>query len=516
MSARANRRPVALIILDGFGIAPPGPGNAVALASTPVLDDLLGSCPHTELAASGRDVGLPVGQMGNSEVGHLNIGAGRVVAQDLVRISAAASGGFRDNEPLVAACERARRAGRPLHLAGLLSDGGVHSHVDHLRAVVELATEREVERVLVHGFTDGRDVSPYQAGGLVEDLEREWAKGPAVFATLLGRIWAMDRDHRWERTEKAFDAIVRGAGVMTGNAAQALRASYEQGVTDEFVEPIVIAGSERIAPGDELVFINFRPDRARQICRALADPAFHEFDRGDFAPPAQLTAMTRYWSGQPGAVAFAERWPTGTLADVVSQAGFTQLHAAETEKYPHVTYFLNGGREEPLPGEDRFMVQSPKNVRTYDEAPAMSAGELSAGVAARIRRNRPDLVVVNFANPDMVGHSGSIPATIAACEAADRALGVVLEAIAETGGSALVTADHGNAEVMLTSEGAPQTAHTTSPVPLVLAAAEPGLSLRSGGRLADIAPTLLQLLGLSQPAAMSGRSLISEPVPAPE
>ena len=502
------RRPVALIILDGLGIAPPGPGNAVDLASMPVLDGLLRTCPHARLAASGRDVGLPAGQMGNSEVGHLNIGAGRIVAQDLVRVSEAAAAGFRGNAAIEGACDRARRAERPLHVAGLVSDGGVHSHVDHLRAIVRLAGSRGVARMCVHAFSDGRDVSPYQAADLVEHLEDEWALGPARLATVLGRLWAMDRDSRWERTRKAFDAMVAGAGTTAVVASAAIRASYADGVTDEFVEPIVVAGADRVAPGDELIFFNFRPDRARQICAALADPGFDGFDRGAFSPPARLTGMTRYWAEQPGEIVFGEERPEEPLAQVVAEAGMTQLHAAETEKYPHVTYFLNGGRESPYPGEDRLLVQSPTDVRTYDEAPEMSAEPLARGVAERIRRDHPDLVVVNFANPDMVGHSGMIPATIAACEAADRALGVVLTAVEESGGVALVTADHGNAEVMLTAEGEPHTAHTTNPVPLILVGARDGEALRDGGRLGDLAPTLLQLLGLAPPTVMTGECLL--------
>ncbi len=504
-----GRRPVALIILDGFGIAPPGPGNAVELASTPVVDELLRTCPHTRLAASGRDVGLPAGQMGNSEVGHLNIGAGRIVAQDLVRISDAAERGFSGIPAFDSACDRARAADRPLHVAGLLSDGGVHSHVDHLRAIVALAAHRGAARVRVHAFTDGRDVSPHQAAALVAALEAEWAGGPACFATVVGRLWAMDRDHRWERTQKAFAAMVEGLGTPAPEPAAAIRAAYAAGVTDEFLEPIVVVGTERVRPGDELLFFNFRPDRARQICSALADADFSGFDRGAFSPPVRLTSMTRYWAGQPGEVAFAEEWPGEPLAQVVAEAGLSQLHAAETEKYPHVTYFLNGGRETPFPGEARLLVQSPTDVRTYDEAPAMSAGPLAAAVAERIRGDHPDLVVVNFANPDMVGHSGSIPATILACEAADRALGVVLAAVGDAGGVALVTADHGNAEVMLTAEGAPQTAHTTSPVPLILVGGRPGEALRDGGRLGDLAPTLLELLVVPAPAAMTGSTLLA-------
>jgi 2,3-bisphosphoglycerate-independent phosphoglycerate mutase len=501
-------RPVALIILDGFGIAPPGPGNAVLLASTPVFDRLLRTMPHAELAASGRAVGLPDGQMGNSEVGHLTIGAGRIVRQDLVRLSdAVADGSLLENPALLAAARRASERGRPLHVSGLVSDGGVHSHVDHLRAIVELA-RRQGARVAVHAITDGRDVSPHQAAGLLGQLAGEWSDGRAAIVTVSGRMYAMDRDRRWQRTQRFYDAAVHGDAPAAETAAGAVEASYAAGVTDEFVEPIVIGdpGADRIGTGDEFVFFNFRPDRARQICHALADPGFEEFDRRGTGP-VSLTAMTSYWDGQPGTIAFGPDWPEHVLADVIEAAGLSQLHAAETEKYPHVTYFLNGGREEPHQGEERILVPSPRDVRTYDERPSMSAPELAARVADALRRTRPDFTVVNFANPDMVGHTGVIPAVIEAIETADTCLGVVLEALAEIGGVALVTSDHGNSEHMLEPDGQPHTAHTTNPVPLV--ATDPDLTLAAGGGLADLAPTLLRLLGVQPAAEMTGRDLTS-------
>jgi 2,3-bisphosphoglycerate-independent phosphoglycerate mutase len=501
-------RPVALIILDGYGIAPPGPGNAISLAATPVFDRLLAVYPNGRLAASGRAVGLPEGQMGNSEVGHLTIGAGRIVRQDLVRLSdAVADGSLMSNPALVAAARRAGDAGRPLHVSGLVSDGGVHSHVDHLRAIVALARAQGV-RVAVHAITDGRDVSPHQAAGLLAALDREWEDGSARFATVSGRMYAMDRDRRWERTKRFYDAIVHGAAPSALTAAAAVEASYAAGVTDEFVEPVVIGDPavDRVHTGDEFVFFNFRPDRARQICHALADPDFTDFDRGG-AGPVSLTAMTQYWDGQPGVVAFGEDWPRHVLADAIEAAGMTQLHAAETEKYPHVTYFLNGGRETPHVGEERILVPSPRDVRTYDEWPSMSAPELAARVADALRSTRPDFTVVNFANPDMVGHTGVIPAVIEAVETADTCLGVVLEALAGIGGVAIVTSDHGNAEQMLTADGEPQTAHTTNPVPVVLTDA--ALPWQPNGGLSDLAPTLLSLLGLPPAPEMTGAILTS-------
>jgi 2,3-bisphosphoglycerate-independent phosphoglycerate mutase len=502
-----SERPVVLVILDGFGIAPPGPSNAVSLADTPVFDGIRERYPHGQLVASGRAVGLPEGQMGNSEVGHLTIGCGRIVRQDLVRLSdAVADGSFVQTPALVAAARRAKERGAGLHLMGLVSDGGVHSHVDHLRALVDVARAHGVVAT-VHAITDGRDVSPHQAAGLLETLEREWADGRARIATVSGRIYAMDRDRRWERTQRWYDAVVNGVGAAATSASAAVAASYAAGVTDEFVEPAVVRdpASGRIRAGDELVFFNFRPDRARQVCRSLADPAFAEFDRGPAPPLPHLTSMTAYWDGQPGDIAFAPEWPEHVLADALEEAGIGQLHAAETEKYAHVTYFLNGGREPPHEDEERILAPSPRDVKTYDLKPEMSAHEVAARTAEALRTGRFGFCVVNFANPDMVGHTGVIPAVVRGCEAADAGLGVVLSAVRDLGGVALVTADHGNAETMREPDGSPHTAHTTNPVPLVVTM--DGVEVSDGG-LSDLAPTILDLLGVPKPAAMTGRSLV--------
>ena len=488
--------PVALIVLDGVGLAAAGPGNAVALARTPVFDALWERYPHTSLIASGRAVGLPEGQMGNSEVGHLNIGAGRIVAQDLVRVSDAVADGTLALNPALRAAFAAARSGRGvLHAAGLVSDGGVHSHVDHLRAVVGAALAAGVPRVAVHAFTDGRDVSPHQAAGLLGRLEREWAGTGASIATVVGRFYGMDRDHRVERTELARAAMVDGVGEPALSASAAVEASYAAGLTDEFVKPIVLGDPGlRVAQGDPLVFLNFRPDRARQICHAL-EPAL-----------GLLVTMTRYDDSLNALVAFDDTPLHGTLADALEAAGLRQLHVAETEKYAHVTYFFGGGREQIHAGEDWELVPSRRDVATYDQAPEMSA----AGVAERFAERFGDgyaFAVVNVANPDMVGHSGVLPAVIAGVEAADAALGVIVGAVERAGGVALVTADHGNAEQMLEPDGSPHTAHTTNPVPLVVTLA--GAQLRDGGKLGDLAPTVLGLLGIAMPPEMTGQNLIS-------
>jgi 2,3-bisphosphoglycerate-independent phosphoglycerate mutase len=487
-------RPVALVVLDGFGIAPEGPGNAVTLARTPVFDALWERYPHTQLIAAGRAVGLPEGQMGNSEVGHLNIGAGRIVAQDLVRVDDAVADGSLAANPALGAAFAAARSGRGvLHAAGLVSDGGVHSHVDHLRAIVAGALAAGVPRVAVHAFTDGRDVSPHQAAGLLAGLEREWAGSGTTIATVIGRYYAMDRDHRAERTEIARAAMVDGVGERAESASAAVEASYARGVTDEFITPIVLGDPAlRVAPGDPLVFFNFRPDRARQICHAL-EPTV-----------GLLVTMTRYDAALDALVMFDDEPLHGTLADALEAAGLRQLHVAETEKYAHVTYFFDGGREENHTGEDWELVPSRRDVPTYDCAPAMSA----AGVAERFAERFPDgyaFAIVNLANPDMVGHTGVLPAVVAGVEASDAALGVILAAVERAGGVALVTADHGNAEQMLEPDGSPHTAHTTNAVPLVLTLA--GAHLRDGGKLGDLAPTVLGLLGVPAPPEMSGRNL---------
>ena len=495
--------PVALVVLDGWGLAPPGPGNAVDLAETPVFDRIWADWPHSTLAASGRAVGLPDGQQGNSEVGHLNLGAGRVVRQDLVRISDdVASGAFFENDVLVDACRRGR--GSALHLMGLVSDGGVHSHIDHLLALIELARREGVEHVHVHAFTDGRDVSPTSGAGFLERV-------PNV-ATVCGRYYAMDRDRRWDRTKRAYDAIVRGVGARADDPAAAVRASYEAGVTDEFVEPVVVGdpSAGRVRDGDSVVFFNFRPDRARQLVRALIEPGFDEFDRGADPPRPHLVQMTEYAEEFDAPVAYPSESLDAVLAATLATAGIEQLHVAETEKYPHVTYFFDGGSEHRSRGEEWELVQSPRDVPTYDLKPAMSGPEVARVFSEGIASGGYGFGLVNFANADMVGHSGVIPAVVEAVETVDSCLGQVLEAVQAAGGVCLVTADHGNAEQMLQPNGSPHTAHTTNPVPVVLAGGQ-DLALREGGRLSDVAPTLLQLLGVEQPAAMAGTSLLVSP-----
>ena len=481
---------VALVILDGWGCAPPGPGNAVELARTPVFDGIWRTYPHTTLAASGEAVGLPPGQMGNSEVGHLTIGAGRILFQDLQRVNRAiADGSFFENPALVGPFERARAAGADVHLLGLVSYGGVHSHIEHLRALLELADRRGMrQRTWVHVFTDGRDVSPTAA---VRDL----AELPADrIATVCGRYYAMDRDRRWDRTDRAFRAICAGEGELADDPVVAVRSSYQRGVTDEFVEPVVLRGRPRLTPADSAIFFNFRPDRARQLSDRLLDGGL------------SLTTMTRYRSDFPFPVAFAAQKVERTIAEVFAEHDARQLHVAETEKYAHVTYFFNGGREEPWPGEARVLVPSPRDVPSYDRKPEMSAEE----VAERFATEIPDgyrFGVVNFANPDMVGHTGVIPAVVRAVETVDRCLGRVVDAVARAGGISLVTADHGNAEVMLEPDGvSPHTAHTTSPVPLVVTAGD--VQLRAGGELQDLVPTALELLGLNPPREMTGKGLV--------
>jgi 2,3-bisphosphoglycerate-independent phosphoglycerate mutase len=455
-----------------------------------VFDSLWARYPHTTLVASGEAVGLPDGQMGNSEVGHLTIGAGRIVDQDLRRITRSIEdGSFFDNEPLNESYERAKERGAEVHLLGLVSYGGVHSHIDHLRALLELGRRHGLEEhTWVHAFTDGRDVSPHAA---VRDL----AELPAErIATVAGRYYAMDRDSRWERTERAVAAIVAGDGASGSSPVEEIQRSYQAGVTDEFIEPVVLSGRPRLGLADAAVFFNFRPDRARQLSQKLLEAGF------------DLTTMTRYRDDFDAPVAFAESEVEETLAEVLSEAGARQLHVAETEKYAHVTYFLNGGREQEWAGEDRILVPSPRDVPTYDRRPEMSASEVARRFCDEVGRYR--FAIVNFANPDMVGHSGVIPAVVEAVEVVDRCLGDVVAAVGAASGVTLVTADHGNAEQMLEEDGAsPHTAHTTNAVPLIVSAER--VELRSGGGLSDLAPTCLELLGIDPPPAMTGRSLVA-------
>jgi 2,3-bisphosphoglycerate-independent phosphoglycerate mutase len=485
---------VALVILDGWGCAPAGPGNAVELAETPVFDRLWETYPHTTLKASGEAVGLPPGQMGNSEVGHLTIGSGRVLLQDLMRVNRAIeTGELFENPALVGAFERAKSRGSNVHLLGLVSYGGVHSHIDHLRALLELARSEGMEdRTWIHAFTDGRDVSPTSAVSDLAELPRE------KIATVVGRYYAMDRDQRWERTERALNALLRGDEAVTGpDPVSEVQRSYDRGVTDEFIEPIVLEGRPRIAKDDAVIFFNFRPDRARQLTERL------------LALGLDMTTMTRYRADFAAPVAFEEQEVTDVLAEVLSEHGVRQLHAAETEKYAHVTYFFDGGHEEPYPGEERILVPSPRDVPSYDHKPEMSATELAGRVVEALESDGLGFAVINFANPDMVGHTGSIPAAVTAVETADRCLGRVLDAVRARGGVALVTADHGNAETMLDDEGKPQTAHTANPVPFVLT--ETNVSLVEDGELSDLAPTSLALLGLEAPLQMTGKNLTFSP-----
>jgi 2,3-bisphosphoglycerate-independent phosphoglycerate mutase len=497
---------LALIILDGWGLAEPGPGNAISLAETPVFDRLWESYPHTQLSAQGPDVGLPEGQMGNSEVGHLNLGAGAIVKQDLARIDdAVADGSFFENEVLLAACERARNSPRGrLHLLGLVSDGGVHSGWEHLEACIELASQEGVPDVVFHAFTDGRDTLPHGGKGYLEELER-WLRQAGRIATVSGRYYAMDRDTRWERTKLAYDAIVHAEGLRAPSAAAAIAESYERGETDEFVKPTVIGDYDGAADGDVAIFVNFRPDRARQMSRALAEPGFDEFSRAG-ASALDLTTMTEYRKGWPYPVAFPEQRPKTTLAETIAAAGGHQLHVAETEKYAHVTYFFNGGREQELAGEEHCLVDSPRDVPTYDHKPEMSAAAAAEAFVTRWSGNSYRFGIINFANPDMVGHTGVIPAAVTAVEAVDAELGKVVDAVLAKGGACIVTADHGNCDHMLEPDGSPNTAHSLNPVPLIVTSE--GLHLREGGILADVAPTALDLLGIPQPEAMTGRSLI--------
>ncbi len=515
-AAPAGRRPVALIVLDGWGYAEPGPGNAISLARTPVIDGLLERYPWVLLEASGRAVGLPEGIMGNSEVGHFTLGCGRVLFQDLSRINRAiADGSFFQNAVLCDAMTAAASSGGSVHVMGLLSDGGVHSAIEHLHALVELAKSRDVERVYVHTFMDGRDTSPNAGAVFIADLERFLADaGTGEIATVVGRYYAMDRDLRWPRVKLAYDALVHGVGSTAGSAAEAVAASYEAGVTDEFIEPAITSSDprSRVRDGDTVLFFNFRPDRARELTRAFIDAGFGGFDRGGAVPRVHFVGMTEYDAEFKIPVAFTDEPPVRVLAEVLSEAGLRQLHIAETEKYAHVTFFFNGGREEPFPGETRRLIPSPSDIATYDQRPAMSAYEVAEAFTEAFETERPDFAVLNFANLDMVGHTGDLQATIEAAEHVDTCLGVVIEALATFGARIFVTADHGNAERMIDpSTGAAETAHTTNPVRLVCL--DEGVTLREGAGLADVAPTVLRLLGLEVPPEMTGEPLCTPGTP---
>jgi 2,3-bisphosphoglycerate-independent phosphoglycerate mutase len=501
--------PVGLIVLDGWGLRGAREGNAVALARTPAFDRLRGEFPVTSLAAHGRAVGVREGQIGNSEIGHLNLGAGRVVKQDILQIDdAIADGSFFENEPLVAACAHVASGVHTLHFMGLLSTGGVHADLEHLTALLDLARRRDVERVAVHAFTDGRDMPPTSGLGLLDRLLQAIdERGLGVIATVIGRYWAMDRDKRWERTRVAYEALVSGAATtVTEDPLEAVRQAYDRGETDEFLKPIVVEGMPRVAAGDAVVFFNFRADRARQLTRAFTQGDFDGFAREKLGDLVWVT-MTGYDRTFDLPVAFRRKELTDVAADVWERAGLGTLRIAETEKYAHVTYFFNGGREEPYRGEDRIMVPSPQ-VATYDLQPTMSAVEVTDRLVARIGEDLPDVFVLNYANADMVGHTGVLEATIRAVETVDECLGRVVEAFREAApeGALVVLSDHGNAELMVEPDGSPHTAHTTNPVPCLLMSPWQG-TLRSGGALCDVAPTLLAIQGLDKPAAMTGEDL---------
>ncbi len=503
-----------LIVLDGWGLAEPGPGNAVTQADTPVFDELWGHFPTTTLTACGLAVGLPEGQMGNSEVGHLNLGAGSVVMQDLTRIDAAAAdGSLATNRVLSDALTAAER----VHIVGLVSDGGVHSSLEHLEALIDLAATLDVPDLVLHAFTDGRDTLPTSGAGHLKRVQtRMDSAGVGRIGSVIGRYFAMDRDRRWDRVQKAYDLLVHGtADHAADSGADACRAAYERDETDEFIAATRVGAQEAcIRPGDSVLCLNFRPDRMREIVRALADPSFDEIERGGTEPIDQLACMTEYEEGWPYPVAFPPRRPETTLAAVIAAGGGRQLHVAETEKYPHVTYFFNGGEETPYEGERRELVDSPRDVPTYDHKPAMSAPEAAQafvraweGDGAEGSASGYQFGIINFANADMVGHTGVIPAAVEAVETVDRCLGEVVAAVTASGGACLITADHGNADHMLEPDGSPNTAHSLNPVPVIVTV--DGISLRSGGVLADVAPTILALLGIDQPVQMTGSSLIA-------
>lgn len=502
------KKPLALIIMDGYGYNPDSYGNAIAAADTKNMDRLTATCPHTLIGASGMNVGLPDGQMGNSEVGHTNIGAGRIVYQELTRISKSiVDGDFFENPELLAAMENCKAKNSALHIMGLLSDGGVHSHIEHLFGLLELARRSGVTNVFIHGFLDGRDVPPMSGAEFTSALYKKTQElGVGSIATIIGRYYAMDRDNRWERVQQAYNAMVKGEGERVPCPYDAVQASYRAGVTDEFVKPIVVEGTQPIKNGDSVIFFNFRPDRAREISRTLIDPEFSGFPRENGPLDVCFVCMTQYDATMPNVrVAFRPQSLSNTFGEYISKNGLHQLRIAETEKYAHVTFFLSGGVEQPYEGEDRALIPSPK-VATYDLLPEMSAYEVTEELLSRIASDVYDVIILNFANCDMVGHTGVFEAAKKAVEVVDECLGRVVDAILAKGGAALITADHGNADKMYEPDGSPFTAHTTNEVPLVLVGQDG--ALREGGCLADLAPTMLKILGLPQPAEMTGKSIL--------
>ena len=509
-----SKKPTVLMILDGYGLNNETKGNAVAEAKKPVMDKLMAECPFVQGNASGLAVGLPDGQMGNSEVGHLNMGAGRIVYQDLTKITKAIQDGdFFENKALLAACENVKKNDSALHLYGLVSDGGVHSHNSHIYGLLELAKRQGIEKVYVHCFLDGRDTPPASGKEYVAELEARMAEiGVGEVASVMGRYYVMDRDNRWDRVEKAYRALVFGEGEKTASATEGIQASYDKDVTDEFVLPTVVekdgAPVATIKDNDSVIFFNFRPDRAREITRTFCDDAFTGFDRGERIHTTYV-CFTEYDVTIPNKlVAFVKEEITNTFGEFLAANGLKQARIAETEKYAHVTFFFNGGVEEPNDGEDRILVKSPK-VATYDMKPEMSAYEVCDKLVDAIKSDKYDVIIINFANPDMVGHTGVEPAAIAAIEAVDACVGKAVDAIREVDGQMFICADHGNAEQLIDKEtGEPFTAHTTNPVPFILVNADPAYKLREGGCLADIAPTLIELMGLEQPKEMTGKSLL--------
>ncbi len=508
------KKPVAIVILDGWGVNKAKIGNAIEHASTPNFDRFMATYPNTKVAASGLDVGLPDGQMGNSEVGHLNIGAGRVVYQELTRITKSIKDGdFFENEALVRAMKNAKAGGKNLHVMGLLSDGGVHSHINHVKALIDMAKKNGLDDIFVHAFLDGRDTPPKSAIGYIEELEAYMSKqGLGHIATVSGRYYAMDRDQRWERVEKVYDAVVKAEGQTAASAVEAVQNSYEKGENDEFVLPTVVMNGDtptaQISENDSVIFFNFRPDRARELTRALVDVEFSGFERERF--DLDYVCLTQYDVTIEGVdVAFKPQTITNTLGEYVSSKGLNQLRIAETEKYAHVTFFFNGGVEAPNAGEDRELIPSPK-VATYDMQPEMSAYEVTDKLLAKLDEDKYDFIVLNFANPDMVGHTGVFDAAVKAVEVIDECFAKVCDKIVSMEGKVIITADHGNAEVMIDPEtDKPMTAHTTNVVPCILAGAG-DVKLREDGKLCDFAPTLLELMGLEQPEEMTGKSLIQK------
>ena len=502
-----------LMILDGFGDNPNKDGNAIKLANTPNIDKLMKKYPNTDIYTSGKYVGLPDGQMGNSEVGHTNIGAGRIVYQELTRITKSIEDGdFFSNPEFIAAIENCKKHNSKLHILGLVSDGGVHSHIRHLYGLLEMAKRRDFEDVYVHCFLDGRDTPPASAEGYIAKLQDKMKeKGIGKIASISGRFYAMDRDKRWQRIQKCYDALVNGEGLKAGTAIKAIEDSYQKEVFDEFVEPTVICNGEepvaKIEENDSVIFFNFRPDRAREITRTLVDKDFNEFETKKM--DLYFVCFTNYDETMPNVhIAFKKEVLHNTFGEVVSKAGLTQLRIAETEKYAHVTFFFNGGEEKQYPGEDRILVPSPK-VETYDQKPEMSAYEVTDKVVEAIQSDKYDVVILNFANTDMVGHTGSLPAAIKAVEAVDECVGKIVKIIEEKKGNLIITADHGNAEQMIDyATGEPHTAHTTNPVPIILITEDQTIKLKENGKLADLAPTMLDLMGIEKPEEMTGESLL--------